>query len=83
MWHIYTKEYYSATKKSWILQANVTNTKKLNKKELPSEEARISLRRGDKVVVKARWKDEIRMEERWERKWGFQNQVWGKDRKDV
>jgi hypothetical protein len=47
---------------------------KLNKKKGPSEEACISLRRGNKIVIKDRWKEGTGKEGEWE----IQYQVWGR-----
>ena len=41
-----------------VLMLNSTDQKKLNKKEGPSKDARISLRRENKIVIGGRWREE-------------------------
>jgi hypothetical protein len=42
-----------------------TDQKKLNKKEGPRKEAGIALRRGNKIVIRGRWKKGTGKEEVW------------------
>jgi hypothetical protein len=39
--------------------------KKLNEREGPSEEAWISLRRGNKIAIKERWREGLRRNAEW------------------
>jgi hypothetical protein len=52
-----------------------TYPKKLNKKEGTSEEALISLRRGNKVVIRGRWREVTGREGGWGREWMIQDYV--------
>ena len=56
-----------------------TDPKKLNKKEGPSADAWILLKRGNKIVIRGRWREGTG----WERRWGGECRVWircGKNR---
>jgi hypothetical protein len=48
-----------------------TDPKKLNKKEDPSEDALISLRRGNKIVIGGRWRERTQWKREWRREWGW------------
>ena len=52
-----------------------TDTKKLNKKEDPSKEAWVSLRRENKMVLRGRWKEGTGKEEVWRWEWETQDHV--------
>jgi hypothetical protein len=53
-----------------------TDPKKQNKKEGLSENAWISLRRGNKIVIRGKWMEGTGKEWRWREEWGIQDQVW-------
>ena len=55
------------------------DTKKLNKKEGTSEEALISLRRGNKVVIRGRWGEGTGRKRGW---WRGSGSGVGKHRRD-
>ena len=50
---------------------------KLKKKEGTSEDACVSHRRGDKIVIRGRWKEGTGWERGWERELGFQDRKGG------
>ena len=54
---------------SWVSNwlAIPSDPKKLNKKEDTSEDACISLRRGNKIVLGGRWRAETEWEKGWEK----------------
>ena len=60
-----------------------TDTKKLNKKEGPVKNVRISLRRGNKIVIGGRWREETGWERGWGKEWGgFRIRYGARDRRE-
>ena len=55
-----------------------TDPKKLSKKEGQSEDARISLRRGNKIVIRDRSGMELRGKKMGRERGRVQEQVWGR-----
>ena len=75
-WCVFTYKWILATKQR-ITTWHATDPKKLNKKESPSEDAWISLRRGNEAVIGHKWKERTEWEGEWGKEWGVKDHVWG------
>ena len=60
-----------------------TNRRKLNKEEDPNMDYSIPLRRGKKIIMGGRRREEPGQERGKREEMGRQNQVWGKDRREA
>ena len=65
-WYVVT---YKPLIKYRIPILHFTDPKKLNKKKGPSEEAWVSLRRGNKIVLRGRWRERPGWNRGWGEKW--------------